>query len=157
MQNFVFTNPTTIVFGKGQESQVGALCGELGSRVLILHYGGTFLKDIGLYDKMTASFKEAGLFTLELGGVVSNPQLDLVEEGIRLCRENKIDCLLAVGGGSVIDTAKSIAAGMSVEGEIWDYFTGEKKSADRYAKALPIGVILTIAEMCIRDRNYTKN
>ena len=65
---------------------MGALCGELGSRVLILHYGGTFLKDIGLYDKMTASFKEAGLFTLELGGVVSNPQLDLGEEGIRLCR-----------------------------------------------------------------------
>ncbi len=81
MQNFVFTNPTTIVFGKGQEGQVGALCSELGSRVLILHYGGTFLQDIGLYDGMMASFKEAGLFTMELGGVVSNPQLDLVEEG----------------------------------------------------------------------------
>ena len=70
MQNFVFTNPTTIVFGKGQEGQVGALCSELGSRVLILHYGGTFLQDIGLYDGMMASFKEAGLFTMELGGVV---------------------------------------------------------------------------------------
>lgn len=145
MQNFVFTNPTTIVFGKGQEGQVGALCSELGSRVLILHYGGTFLQDIGLYDGMMASFKEAGLFTMELGGVVSNPQLDLVEEGIRLCRENNIDCLLAVGGGSVIDTAKSIAAGMSVEGDIWDYYTGAKKSEDRYKKARPIGVILTIA------------
>lgn len=143
MDNFMYGNPTKIVFGKGQEENVGALCAELGSHVLVIHYGGTFLQDIGLYDKMMASFKAAGIAVTELGGVVSNPQLDLVYEGVNLCKKNGIDCLLAVGGGSVIDTAKSIAAGMSEEGDIWDYFTGAQKSD--YKKALPIGVILTIA------------
>jgi len=139
MENFVFQNPTRIIFGKGSENQAGAETLRWGKKVL-LHYGGESAKKTGLYERVTASLKAAGVHFVELPGVKPNPRLSLVREGIQLCREHKLDMVLAMGGGSVIDSAKAIAAGVPYSGDVWDFFTG--KAA--VEKALPIGTILTI-------------
>ncbi len=140
MENFVFQNTTKIVFGKGTENHVANEIKGLGKNVL-LHYGGGSIKKYGLYDRIVASLKEAGLNFVELGGVQPNPRLSLVYKGIELCRENKIDFILAVGGGSVIDSAKAIAIGVPYQGDVWDFYTGKAQVEE----ALPIGVVLTIA------------
>ncbi|WP_026671944.1 iron-containing alcohol dehydrogenase [Alkalihalobacterium bogoriense] len=139
MQNFEFQNATKIIFGKDTEHKVGQESVPFGKK-LLLHYGGGSIKKSGLYDKVVASLTEQGIEIFELGGVVPNPRVSLVREGISLCKEHDIPFILAVGGGSVIDSAKAIAAGVKYDGDVWDFFTGEAHVSD----CLPIGVILTI-------------
>lgn len=139
MENFNFFNPTRIIFGKGEENNVGKLSKQHGEKVL-LHYGGGSIKRSGLYDRVLNSLKREGLEVFELGGVKPNPRLSLVNEGEKICRENGIDFILAVGGGSVIDSAKAIAMAVCYEGDVWDFFTGKAHAE----KALPIGTILTL-------------
>lgn len=139
MENFQFLSSTRIIFGKGAEEKAGPEVKKYGRKVL-LHYGGGSIKRSGLYDRVVRSLQAAGLEVMELSGVKPNPRLSLVREGIKLCRENKIDCLLAVGGGSVIDSAKAIAVGVPYQGDVWDFFT---KAAEPKEK-LPLGVVLTI-------------
>ncbi len=139
MENFEFLSPTKIIFGRGTEQQVGAETKRQANRVL-LHYGGGTIKRTGLYDRVVDSLHAAGLELVELGGVQPNPRLSLVHEGVRLCREQKVDFILAVGGGSVIDSAKAIALGVPYEGDVWDFFAGEAEPGER----VPVGVVLTI-------------
>ena len=120
MENFDFRNPTKIVFGKGTESRVGAETAAYSKKIL-LHYGSGSIKASGLYGRVTASLKAAGVEWTELGGVVPNPRLSLVREGVRLCKEKGIGLVLAVGGGSVIDSAKAIAMGAVIDGDVWDF------------------------------------
>ncbi len=140
MNDFDFYSPTYFVFGRGREAEAGTYVKKFGgSRVLVL-YGGHSAKKSGLLDRVLASLNGAGLHTVELGGVKPNPRSGLVYEGIDLCRKEGIDFLLAVGGGSVIDTAKAIAIGVPYEGDFWDFFSGKVPE-----KALPVGTVLTIA------------
>lgn len=141
MNNFNFYSPTKIVFGKGTESQVGELVREQGCSKALLHYGSGSVKKTGLLDKVREALDSAGISYLELGGVVPNPRLSLVREGIALCKREGVDFLLAVGGGSVIDSAKAIGYGCANDFDVWDIF--EKKNQP--AACLPIGVVLTIA------------
>ena len=139
MDNFNFYNPTRILFGRGLEAGVGAEVARYSQRIL-LHFGGGSIKVSGLYDRVIASLREAGIDWMELGGVQPNPRLGLVREGIRLCQDYQLGFVLAVGGGSVIDSAKGIAMGAVTGGDVWDYYIG-KREAER---ALPVGTILTI-------------
>ncbi|MFN2340278.1 MAG: iron-containing alcohol dehydrogenase [Halanaerobium sp.] len=139
MQNFTFQNTTKIVFGKDTEKEVGEYTAEHGSKVLV-HYGGGSIKKYGTYDKVLESLEKAGVEHVELGGVEPNPKLELVKEGIELAKEENVDFILAVGGGSVIDSAKAISVGYFYEGDVWDFFTREAKITE----VLPIGVVLTI-------------
>jgi alcohol dehydrogenase len=139
MDNFVFQNPTKIIFGKGVENQAGQETARYSKKIL-LHYGGNSAKHSGLYNRVTASLKEAGVDFVELGGVKPNPRLSLVREGIKICREQGVGFVLAVGGGSVIDSAKAIAIGVPYPGDVWDFYTGKAKVKE----ALPTGTILTI-------------
>ncbi len=139
MVNFEFSNTTKIVFGRGTEDQVGELTAAHGKKVL-LHYGGGSIKRTGLYDRVVNSLQSAGVEIVELGGVQSNPRVSLIREGIELCREEQIDFILAVGGGSVIDSSKGIAAGTYFEGDVWDLYL--RKEA--VGKCLPVGVVLTL-------------
>ncbi|QKS69789.1 iron-containing alcohol dehydrogenase [Paenalkalicoccus suaedae] len=139
MDNFTFQNATKILFGKDQEQAVGQETSHYGKKVL-LHYGGGSIKKSGLYDRIKNSLAEAKLEVVELGGVKPNPLVSLVREGVDLCKEHNVDVILAVGGGSVIDSAKAIAAGAYYEGDVWDFFTGKTTAT----QTLPIGVVLTI-------------
>lgn len=139
MENFVFQNPTKIIFGKGTERNVGEEI-SIYSKKILLHYGGASIKKTGLYDKVINSLNEAGVEYIELSGVKPNPRLSLVREGIKLCRDNGINFILAVGGGSVIDSAKAIAFGVPYNGDVWDLFLGK----DVVKEALPLGTVLTI-------------
>ena len=139
MENFTFQNATKIIFGKGTESETGRETALLGKKAL-LHYSGKSIRASGLYDRVCASLKAAGVEFVELAGVKPNPRLSLVREGIRICREKKVEVILAVGGGSVIDSAKGIAIGVPYEGDVWDFYS--KKAAPRVT--LPVGVVLTI-------------
>lgn len=141
MINFEFYNPARILFGKGREMEAGKLIKKYGGKKVLLHYGGGSIKKTGLYDKVIKILAEEGIEYVELGGVVPNPRLSLVREGIKLCQEQDVDFILAVGGGSVIDSAKAIAAGIFVSHDVWDFYTKKANAPD---KALPIGVILTI-------------
>ena len=139
MENFVYQNPTRLLFGKGMESRVG---GEVKAyQKVLLHYGEGSIKRSGLYDRVTQSLREAGVEYIDLPGVRPNPLLDLVHEGVRLCREHGVQLILAVGGGSVIDSAKAIAMGALYDGDVWDFYTNKAQCK----AALPVGVILTIA------------
>jgi alcohol dehydrogenase YqhD (iron-dependent ADH family) len=139
MENFEFISPTKIIFGRNTESLVGEEVKKYSNKILF-HYGGGSIKRIGLYEKVVGSLKEAGVKFIELPGVKPNPRLSLVQEGIKLCRENKIDFILAVGGGSVIDSAKAIGVGVPYEGNVWDFYTGKATPKE----TLPVGVVLTI-------------
>jgi hypothetical protein len=139
MDNFEFRNPTKIIFGKGSENKVGAEASMYGKKVL-LHYGSGSIKASGLYDRVIASLKKAGLECAELGGVKPNPRISLVHEGVRICKERGIDLVLAVGGGSSIDSAKAIAMGAVIDGDVWDFYLGKGEPV----KALPVGTVLTI-------------
>lgn len=138
MQNFVFENATKIIFGKGTESTVGKEL-QAHTKKVLMHYGGGSIKRTGLYDRVCASLKEAGIEWVELPGAQPNPRLSLVYEGIELCRKENIDFILAVGGGSAIDSAKAIATGVPYDGDVWDFFEGKE-----ITQALPTAVILTI-------------
>jgi len=139
MLNFSYQNETKIIFGKGCETQVGSTVAKYAKKIL-LHYGGTSAKATGLYDKVVASLKEANIEFLELGGVQPNPRAALVYQGIELCRANNVDFILAVGGGSVIDSAKAIAAGVHYDGDFWDLYTkgGEPTAFLKVATVLTI-------------------
>lgn len=139
MQDFIFQSPTKIIFGKSAENQVGDEVKQYCDKIL-LHYGGGSIKRSGLYDRVIKSLKDKGIEIIELGGVKPNPRLSMVREGIKICRENNINFILAVGGGSVIDSAKAIAAGVPYEGDEWDFHTGKANPKS----VLPIGVILTL-------------
>lgn len=139
MQNFEFLSPTKIIFGRDTEERVG---GETAARTrkALLHYGGGSIKSSGLYDRVAASLRDAGVDFVELGGVQPNPRLSLVQEGIELCRREGIEFVLAVGGGSVIDSAKAIAVGVPYSGDVWDFYLGKEPK-----EAISVGVVLTIA------------
>lgn len=139
MDNFVFYNPTKIIFGKGTEHHIGKETRSYSQKIL-LHYGGGSIKHTGLYDTVVASLKAAQVEVLELPGVKPNPRLSLVQEGISICRAHQINFILAVGGGSAIDSAKAIAMGVPYDGNVWDFFTGKAT----LQQALPVGTILTI-------------
>ena len=140
MNSFDFYSPTYFVFGRDRETEAGAYVKKFGgSRVLVL-YGGQSAKRTGLLDRVNESLRSAGLACVELGGIKPNPKSDMVYEGIELCRREQVDFLLAVGGGSVIDTAKAIAAGAVYDGDFWNFFSGKAPE-----KALPVGTVLTIA------------
>jgi alcohol dehydrogenase YqhD (iron-dependent ADH family) len=139
MENFIFQNPTRIVFGKGTEAETGRETAKYAKKVL-LHFGGGSVVKSGLLERVCRSLKEAGVEYVELGGVKPNPRLSLVREGIRLCREKKLGMVLAVGGGSVIDSAKAIAIGVPHSGDVWDFYL--KKLPVK--ESLPVGVVLTI-------------
>ena len=140
MNNFVFYSPTEFVFGKDTEKQVGTLALKHGAhRVLIVYGGGSAVRS-GLLDCVKQSLQEVGLTFCEMGGVQPNPIDRKVYEGIEICRRENIDMLLAVGGGSVIDTAKAIAAGVPYGGDFWDFYLGKAQ----VAKALKVAVVLTI-------------
>lgn len=139
MLNFDFYSPARILFGKDTENQIGALLKPHAGRIL-LHYGGGSIKKSGLYDRVVASLKESGLYFVELGGVVPNPRLSLVHEGIALCKRENIDLILAVGGGSAIDSAKAIAMGVYYPGDVWEIYD----QGLEIQRALPVATILTI-------------
>jgi alcohol dehydrogenase YqhD (iron-dependent ADH family) len=139
MDDFVFRNPTKIIFGHGVEAGVGAEAAAVSKRIL-LHYGGGSIKRTGLYDRLMKSFAAAGVSVVELPGVKPNPRLSLVREGIRLCREEGLGLVVAVGGGSAIDSAKAISAGVPYAGDVWDFYTGKAEPAT----TLPVGTVLTI-------------
>lgn len=141
MDNFRFYAPTYFCFGKDSESNIGELVKRFGGTKVLIHYGGGSIKRNGVFDKVVASLKEAAIPYVEQGGVMPNPRSGLVYEGIELCRKENVDFVLAVGGGSSIDSAKAIAAGVVYDGDFWDYY-GTGKTVD---KALMIGTILTIA------------
>jgi alcohol dehydrogenase YqhD (iron-dependent ADH family) len=139
MENFVFQNATRIVFGRGTEEAVGRETAAMAKRVL-LHVGGKSVKASGLLERVRGRLRDAGVAFEELGGVVPNPRLSLANEGIALCRKHRLEAVLAVGGGSVIDSAKAIALGVPYAGDVWDFYT--RKAEPK--QALPVGVVLTI-------------
>ena len=141
MDNFTFYAPTYFDFGKGAELHVAELIRRFGGSKVLLHYGGGSIKKNGLYDRITECLEKDGIPYVTLGGVRPNPRSGLVYEGIRLCRTEKVDFILAAGGGSTIDSAKAIAAGTLNDGDFMDFYQG-RKTIDR---ALPIGTVLTIA------------
>ena len=141
MNNFTFYSPTLFAFGDGEEKNTGSLVRQFGGTKALLVYGGGSVKKNGAYDAVTASLKEAGIPWTELSGIQPNPRSGKVYEGIDLVRREGCDFLLALGGGSVIDTAKAIGFGADYEGDFWDFFTGKTK----IEKMLPVGVVLTIS------------
>ncbi|MDR1143891.1 MAG: iron-containing alcohol dehydrogenase, partial [Spirochaetaceae bacterium] len=141
MVNFDYQNPTRVVFGKGTIPQAGALLKEYAASRVLLHFGGGSIKANGVYDAVKKSLAAAGIEAVELPGVQPNPRLSLVKEGIKLCRGQKLDFILAVGGGSVIDSAKAVSVGVPYEGDVWDFYTGKALPQ----KALPVATVLTIA------------
>lgn len=140
MENFEFLSPTKIIFGKGTEDRAGEEAKKYCKKILLL-YGGGSIKKTGLYDRVVKSLRDSGVEFIELSGVLPNPRLSLVQQGIKLCRDNGIGFILAVGGGSVIDTAKSISVGIPYHGNVWDFHTAKAVPVE----SVPIGVVLTIA------------
>ncbi len=141
MDNFNFYAPTYFAFGRGSEKKTGRLVKRFGGSKVLVHYGGGSVKRNGVLDAVLNSLKEEGLEYVELGGVKPNPRSGLVYEGIDLCRREGIDFILAVGGGSAIDSAKAIAAGVVYEGDFWDFYSKDMSVRN----ALPVGTVLTIA------------
>lgn len=140
MENFIYYNPTKLMFGKGQLEGLKSELARYGKRVLLV-YGGGSIKKNGLYEKVISALNEAEAEVFELSGVEPNPRLTTVKKGVDICRNEKIDFLLAVGGGSVIDCTKAIAAGAEYEGDVWDIIS--KRTTAQ--KALPFGTVLTLA------------
>ena len=141
MFGFKYYTPTKVVFGKGTEAQVAELVREFGGTKVLIHYGGGSVVRSGLLKRVTEALDTAGIPYVTLGGAVPNPRLGLVYEGIDLCKKEGVDFLLAVGGGSAIDSAKAIGYGVTNEGDVWDFYDYKRKAT----ACLPLGVILTIA------------
>lgn len=140
MKDFNFYAPTRVVFGRNAEKQIGQLVKANGGHKVLIHYGGGSAERSGLLGVVRQQLQDAGISFVELGGVVPNPLLSLVYQGIELCRREQVDFLLAVGGGSVIDSAKAIGYGVPYDGDVWDFWTGKAVPA----QCLPIGTVLTI-------------
>lgn len=143
MQNFTYCAPTKVIFGRGVESQIGTELRELGATRVLVHFGGGSVKKTGLLDKVIPSLTEAGLSYVEFGGVEPNPKLSFIHKGIELGRAEKVDFILAVGGGSVIDSAKAIGVGLVTGNDPWQYAsTGTHPERN---EVFPVGVVLTIS------------
>lgn len=140
MNNFNFYSPTFFVFGKERENEAGKYVKRFGGSNVLIHYGGGSVIKSGLLDRVKASLTSEGITFSELGGAQPNPRSGLVYQGVEICKRDKIDFVLAVGGGSVIDSAKAIALGALYDGDFWDFYTGK-----RVEKALPVATILTIS------------
>ncbi|HWQ89018.1 MAG TPA: iron-containing alcohol dehydrogenase [Desulfitobacteriaceae bacterium] len=140
MQNFEYLSPTKIIFGQGSELRAGAESARFGKKILLL-YGQGNIKVSGLYDKIVDSLLNEGVEFVELGGVQPNPRLSLVEKGIKICREQEIGFILAVGGGSVVDTAKAIGIGVPYQGKVWDFYSDKALPNE----SLPTGAVITLA------------
>ncbi len=140
MDNFTFYSPTYFVFGKDSENDTGKYVKRFGGTKVLLHFGGGSAVRSGLLDRVKKSLDKEGIAYLELGGVQPNPRSGLVYDGIELCRKENVDFILAVGGGSAIDSAKAIAAGTVYEGDFWEFYEGKLVE-----KALPVATILTIS------------
>ena len=140
MDNFNFYSPTEFIFGKDRETECGQYVKKYSKSKVLIHYGGGSVVKSGLLDRVKQSLRDSGADFTELGGVQPNPRDTLVYKGIELCRRENVDFILAVGGGSVIDSAKAIAAGVPYDGDFWDFYSGKNVET-----ALPIGVVLTIA------------
>ncbi|MDE6407263.1 MAG: iron-containing alcohol dehydrogenase [Anaeroplasmataceae bacterium] len=159
MKNFQYYTPTKIFFGRDEEKKVGEILTEFQAKKILLHYGKSSVIKSGLLDTVKTSLKKAQIDFIELGGVEPNPKLTLVEKGIKLVKSEGIDFLLAIGGGSVIDSAKSIAVGALVDHSTWQFSTHEMTPK----KAIPLGVILTLAasgsdmsDSCVITNDKTK-
>ena len=160
IKDFNFYSPTQVVFGKSAEEQLSALVRRYGGTRVLVHYGGGSARRSGLLDKVFGLLSDAGIGYVELGGVVPNPLLSKVKEGIGLCRKENVDFILAVGGGSVIDSAKAIAYGVPYDGDVWDFWDGKAVPQS----SLPVGVILTIpaagsemSDSCVVTRDEDQN
>ena len=140
MKDFNFYAPTRVVFGRKSEEQLPQLIRQYGGTKVLIHYGGGSARRSGLLDKIEGLLHDADIPFVELGGVVPNPLLSKVQEGISLCRQEGVDFILAVGGGSVIDSSKAIGYGIGYDGDVWDFWEGRGAPAS----CLPIGVVLTI-------------
>ena len=140
MKDFKYYAPTEVVFGEHSEEQVALLTKKYGGKKVLVHYGGQSAVKSGLLDKICRLLEEGGVGVVTLGGVVPNPRLSKVREGIDLCHREGVDFLLAVGGGSVIDSAKAIAYGVCYEGDVWDFYLGKADAQ----QMLPVACVLTI-------------
>lgn len=140
MNNFTFYSPTYFAFGKGEENNVGKYVKRFGGTKVLIHYGGGSVVRSGLLERVKNSLSGEGISFVELGGVKPNPRSGLVYEGIELCKSEGVDFILAVGGGSSIDSAKAIAMGAVYDGDFWDFYSGKP-----IEKALPVATVLTIA------------
>ncbi|EJS71998.1 NADH-dependent alcohol dehydrogenase [Bacillus wiedmannii] len=140
MQNFVFRNPTKLIFGKGQLEQLKTEIPQFGKKVLLV-YGGGSIKRNGIYDDVISILKDINAEIFELTGVEPNPRVSTVKKGIQICKDNGVEFILAVGGGSVIDCTKAIAAGSKYDGDVWDIVTKKAFASE----ALPFGTVLTLA------------
>ena len=143
MNNFTYYSPTRVIFGKNTESTVGAEIKAYGGTRVLVHYGSESARKSGLLDRVEKSLQEAGLTYFLLGGVVPNPLISLAREGVALCKKEKIDFLLGIGGGSVIDSVKAIGYGALYDGDVWELYEGTATTP--ITQALPSGNILTIA------------
>lgn len=159
MKNFVYNTPTKVYFGRGQEDNIGTILKSYKAKKILIHYGKSSVKKSGLLDKIIDILREESIDYIELGGVEPNPKLSLVHEGIKIVKDNNIDFILAIGGGSVLDSAKSISVGSLVEHDTWLFSTKEKIPT----KHIPVGVILTIAasgsdmsNSCVITNDITK-
>ena len=142
MDNFIYDTPTKVYFGKGQELEVGRIIKGYNAKKVLIHYGGKSAKASGLIDKVTKALNDEGIAYVELGGVKPNPELSLVREGIKLCQAEGVDFVLAVGGGSVLDSSKDIANGVAnPDVDVWDFSLGKASPK----KTLPKGAILTLS------------
>ena len=140
IKDFNFYAPTRVVFGKSSEEKIAELIVAHRAKKILIHYGGGSAERSGLLNVVRNQLRQAGLDFVELGGVVPNPLLSKVQEGIELCRKEQVDFILAVGGGSVIDSAKAIGYGVKYDGDVWDFWAGKAAPTD----CMPIGVVLTI-------------
>ena len=141
MQNFTYFAPTKIIFGKDTHKNVGEIIKGYGFSKIMMQYGKGSIKKSGLYDEVMKSLVESGITVVEMGGVQANPTLDFVHNAIEVARKEKVEMILAVGGGSVIDSCKSTAAGVFYQGDVWDFHS--RKASPQ--KSLPVGTILTVA------------
>ena len=143
MLDFNYYAPTYYEFGRNKENMVGELIKKFGGKRVLIHYGGCSVIKSGLLDRVKNTLDKDNIYYIELGGVKANPESDLVYKGIEICKNDDIDFILAIGGGSVIDSAKAIGAGILYDGDFWDFFSNDNRKVVQ--KSLPVGVILTIA------------
>lgn len=143
MNNFTFCTPTKVIFGRDIEKDIGETIKKYGATRVLIHYGGGSVKKTGLFEKVTASLEKAGLSYVELGGVEPNPKLSFIHKGIELCKEENVDFILAVGGGSVIDSSKAIGVGLATGNDPWQYASTGTHPQDN--EVFPVGVVLTIS------------
>lgn len=160
MKDFIYYSPTEVFFGRESEKQTTQLVRKYGGKKVLVHYGGQSAEKSGLLDKICGLLNADGVDYLMLGGVVPNPRLSLVYQGIELCRKEGVDLILAIGGGSVIDSSKAIAYGVPYEGDVWDFFCGKNKPV----AALPVGCVVTnpasgseMSDSCVITNEVTKD